>query len=227
MHPVIANKSADGIRTMLPSTASNITCHTDIKRTIALAGEYVHARTRVAALLPAEKAEITILDVGAGPLTVLGKTAPGKKLMITAVDPLADEYDRLLAKYGTRPIVRTRRSAAERLTKHFPADSFDLCYARNCLDHAVDPVRAITQMVEAAKPGCHVLLEHHPNEAENNDYMGLHHWNFSMSGNGHFVIKSKKRITDMTETLVHCSDISCDELREDDEDWLIVRMRKK
>src|ERR1700726_1184850 len=45
MHSVIPNKSADGIRTMLPSTASNITCHTDIKRTIALAGEDVDART--------------------------------------------------------------------------------------------------------------------------------------------------------------------------------------
>ena len=45
MHSVIPNKSADGIRTMLPSTASNITCHTDIKRTIALAGKDVDTRT--------------------------------------------------------------------------------------------------------------------------------------------------------------------------------------
>ena len=33
---------------MLPSTTRNITCHTDIKRTIALAGEDVDARTLLA-----------------------------------------------------------------------------------------------------------------------------------------------------------------------------------
>ena len=38
MHSVTSNKSADDIRTMLPSTAGKISCHTDIKRTIALAG---------------------------------------------------------------------------------------------------------------------------------------------------------------------------------------------
>src|ERR1700730_9466859 len=45
MHSIIPNKSTNSIRTMLPSTTRNITCHTDIKRTIALAGEDVDART--------------------------------------------------------------------------------------------------------------------------------------------------------------------------------------
>src|SRR5438874_10429101 len=45
MHSVIPNKTADSIRTMSPSTASNIARDTDIKRTIALAGEDIDART--------------------------------------------------------------------------------------------------------------------------------------------------------------------------------------
>src|SRR6202043_4251606 len=45
MHSVIANKSTDSIRTMLPSTAPNITCDTDIKGAITLAGEEVDTRT--------------------------------------------------------------------------------------------------------------------------------------------------------------------------------------
>src|SRR5438132_4663657 len=45
MRSVIANKSTDSIRTMLPSTARNITRHTDIKGAITLAGEDVDART--------------------------------------------------------------------------------------------------------------------------------------------------------------------------------------
>src|SRR5215218_9909750 len=53
--------------------------------------------------------EISILDVGAGPVTKLGFVYPGKTLTIVAVDPLANEYERLLRKAGLRPPVRTIR----------------------------------------------------------------------------------------------------------------------
>ena len=42
--------------------------------------------------------ELKILDVGAGPLTYLGKVWPGHTLDITAIDPLADEYATIFAK---------------------------------------------------------------------------------------------------------------------------------
>src|SRR6266478_411396 len=45
MHSVNVNKSTDSIRTMLPSTARNITCDTDIKGAITFACEDVDART--------------------------------------------------------------------------------------------------------------------------------------------------------------------------------------
>src|SRR6516162_589327 len=47
MYSVISNKSADSIRTVFPSAARNIACDADVKRTIALAGEDVNARTFV------------------------------------------------------------------------------------------------------------------------------------------------------------------------------------
>ena len=48
MHPLIPYKSANSIRTMLPSTTSNITCDADIKRAVALAGKDVDARALLA-----------------------------------------------------------------------------------------------------------------------------------------------------------------------------------
>lgn len=57
----------------------------------------------------ADDAELEILDVGSGPLTVLGKRWGNRRLHITAVDPLADMYDRHLAATGITPIVRTIR----------------------------------------------------------------------------------------------------------------------
>jgi tetratricopeptide (TPR) repeat protein len=60
---------------------------------------------------------VRLLDVGAGPVTVLGKTVPGKVVEITAVDPLADAYAGLLERAGpraARPDVRLRRRAPGR-----------------------------------------------------------------------------------------------------------------
>ena len=79
--------------------------------------------------------EIRILDVGAGPLTYLGKHLPGRTLTIVAADALAPHYDRLLAKHRVTPLVRTIAAEAERLTDVFPENSFDLVNARNCIDH--------------------------------------------------------------------------------------------
>jgi hypothetical protein len=63
--------------------------------------------------------EVAILDVGAGPLTALGKTYPGKTLRITPVDPLAPEYDKLLDEFGVDPPVRTIFCPGEGLLDRF------------------------------------------------------------------------------------------------------------
>src|SRR5436190_23493678 len=83
--------------------------------------------------IPADK--ISILDVGAGPLTTLGYRYPGKTLTIVPVDPLADEYDRLLSDARLDPPIRTIRVAGEALAEHFGSRAFDIAYATNALDH--------------------------------------------------------------------------------------------
>jgi SAM-dependent methyltransferase len=120
---------------------------------------------------------VRILDAGAGPLTFVGKRWPGHDLELTAVDALADQYDALLAEYGVTPPVRTRRCDSERLSDMFPLDSFDMACAANAIDHSYEPLRAIRQMVAVVRPGGVVLLQHYPNEAENEVYSGQHQWN--------------------------------------------------
>jgi len=120
-----------------------------------------------------------ILDVGAGPLTVVGTRWQGNRMDVTAVDPLADAYNELLDRYKIAPPVRTQSVAAEELTHYFPPNSFDLSFARNCLDHSYDPFLAIEQMLCVTKQGGKVVLLHEVNEGANELYRGLHQWNFS------------------------------------------------
>jgi len=125
---------------------------------------------------------VRILDVGAGPLTFLGKRWPGHDLELAAVDALADQYDALLAEYGVTPPVRTRRCDSERLPDLFPPGSFDMACASYTIDHSYDPLRAIRQMVAVVRPGGVVLLQHYPDEAENEVYGGQHQWNLDWAG---------------------------------------------
>jgi SAM-dependent methyltransferase len=125
---------------------------------------------------PAE--QISILDVGAGPLTWLGYRYPGKTLAIVPVDPLADEYDRLLRAAVLEPPVRTIRVAGEALLEHFGPATFDIAYATNALDHSADPFAIISNMVAVVRRGGVVLLRHKRNEGESARYGGLHQWNF-------------------------------------------------
>jgi len=145
---------------------------------------------QLAALLPKDRKVVRLLDVGAGPLTFVGKKYRDYDLQIEATDPLAPGYDGLLNKYGLNPPVRTVSGDAEKLTQQFSENTFDIVYARNCIDHTYSPEQAMLEMIRVTKPGCFVLMEHVPDEAIHQNWSGLHNWNFSEE-NGDFIISSK------------------------------------
>ncbi len=122
--------------------------------------------------------DVSILDVGAGPLTWLGYRYPGKRITIVPVDPLADDYDRLLREAGLEPPVRTIPVAGEELLERFAPSSFDIAYATNALDHSADPLAIIANMITLVRPGGAVILRHKRNEGASARYSGLHAWNF-------------------------------------------------
>jgi len=176
-------------------------------------------------LLP-QSADVRILDVGAGPLTYLGKKCNGKRIHITAVDPLADEYDRILARHHVEPPVRTQKLDAEKLTSQFPANTFDLVFAHDCIDHSYDPERAILEMIKVVKTNCYVLLDHRPHTAERLAYKDLHQWNFSVNAIGEFVIGSKHFEVNMNRKYSRLCSIACEMESSGDRVSLITRIRK-
>ena len=121
-----------------------------------------------------------VLDVGAGPLTWIGKKWVGRKVIIDAIDPLAAAYDEIMRRQGIHPPVTTRPGDGEEVVKRFGRQTFDLAFARNCLDHSYDAIKAVTGMIEATKPGGVIFLWHNQDEAESLSYQGLHQWNFRL-----------------------------------------------
>jgi SAM-dependent methyltransferase len=74
--------------------------------------------------------------------------------------------------------VPTQACEGERLLERFGPDTFDVAYARNAIDHVVDPRRVIENMVGIVRSRGYVVLRHTRNEALNHDYGQLHQWNF-------------------------------------------------
>jgi SAM-dependent methyltransferase len=123
---------------------------------------------------------VRILDVGAGPLTHVGKRWEGRELQLFPVDPLAEEYKAIWKRLNLRPPVFTELADGEKLLESFPKNHFDLACAHNALDHAENPLLAIQQMFAVVKPGGYVYLMHFANEGVREGYKGEHQWNFNI-----------------------------------------------
>lgn len=140
--------------------------------------------------LPSPKPADKVLDVGSGPLTAVARVVDGKRLDLTAVDPLAPYYARVLAAADLRPPVPSQQAFAEDLTASFDPETFDFVNMMNALDHSIDPLRAIEEMLIVTKVGGTIVLSHTIDEAERSHHEGLHQWNFNIE-NGKFLIWGK------------------------------------
>ena len=144
--------------------------------------------------------DLRILDVGSGPFSRMGRAMAGRRIELTAVDPLAEEYATICRKHGVSPPETVQLCQRERVAERFPRDHFHLVHANNCLDHSYDPVRAIDSMLEVLRPGCHMYLRHQVNVADSAGWVGLHQWNFRME-DGRFMITDRNSAVDMVEHL--------------------------
>ncbi len=123
-----------------------------------------------------------ILDIGAGPISILGWRLDGVQLNISAIDALADEFNDMLETYGIYPPVKTEQLEAERICERFPSDFFDLIHCRNALDHCYDPVRIVRHVMRLLKPDATMIVCSKTNEAVENNYLGFHQWNIDATG---------------------------------------------
>jgi SAM-dependent methyltransferase len=121
---------------------------------------------------------VRILDVGCGPISVLGWSHPAYAVELTGADPLADDYAHLLAEFGLVVPYPTYAIGAEELPAHIPPNTFDYVFSRNALDHAQDAPLAIANMISVTRSAGTIELEVFENEGVAAGYAGLHRWNF-------------------------------------------------
>jgi SAM-dependent methyltransferase len=153
--------------------------------------------------------EISMIDVGAGPLTALGKTYPGKTLTLTSADPMANEYAQIMQEAGIQAPVPPVACRGEDLLNVFEPNSFDIAFGRNAIDHCLNPVRVITNMVHLVKPGRFVVLRHNLRVGELEFYRGEHQWNFDVKGDEFVIWRPHTPQVDMGKELIDLASVTC------------------
>lgn len=121
--------------------------------------------------------EILVLDVGSGPISVLAWGHEEGLFRLTCVDPLAQEYHRLLHNYGVSAPTEILAAYGEELAY---SEEFHMVFSRNALDHCVSPSRTFRNMVEAVKRGGYIVICTAVDEGSAEKWSGGHQWNLDL-----------------------------------------------
>ncbi|MFZ2727425.1 MAG: methyltransferase domain-containing protein [Methylococcaceae bacterium] len=127
-----------------------------------------------------EGSQIKLLDVGSGPISTLGSEHDNFDIQLHPVDPLAEEYNKLLDELNLSQCPRIVKGTGESLKELFTENHFDFVNSANALDHSYNPLLCIQNMVHVCKPSGWVNIVTVQNEGQRQNYQGLHQWNFEL-----------------------------------------------
>lgn len=115
-----------------------------------------------------------VLDVGSGPLSLLAYGYYQKLYELDCVDPLADKYLELLAKYDYRIDYRLIQCPGETLSTVFAENAYDIVWMHNALDHSQDPEIVVKELAKVLRPGGYLCIAGWANEGTAEGFLGLH-----------------------------------------------------
>lgn len=144
--------------------------------------------------------QVSVLDVGCGPCSPFGKMINKELINLIGVDPLAEEYKKILLKHAITIPNKLIQGGGEELSSLFEKNTFDMVYSSNALDHSFDPVECIRQMVTVCKDDGFVCFDVMENEAISQAYSGLHQWNFTIT-NDQIIILNKSKAYLLSDVL--------------------------
>ncbi|BBF93791.1 class I SAM-dependent methyltransferase [Blastochloris tepida] len=128
--------------------------------------------------------KIRILDVGSGPISTIGRSAPGYDVELVCTDALADHYNKLLKDSNLMHLPSIFPVKGEDLESNFGRNAFDLVNCANALDHFEDPALAFVNMYNVCAEGGVITVLSIENEGEREGYRGLHQWNLRANDDG-------------------------------------------
>lgn len=150
-----------------------------------------------------------VLDIGCGMSYATGNLMKndGKtsEIDIHYIDPLAPYFNKIL-KRQKRKLPEIEFGIMEYISLFYPDNNIDLAIIQNALDHSSNPVKGIYEAIKTLKIGGILYLNHHPNEAETENYKGFHQYNI-IKENEELIIWNKKERWNINELIGNFADI--------------------
>ena len=115
-----------------------------------------------------------LLDVGAGPISQLAWATDEGLAEVVGVDPLADEYAAILERRGCSYPVVPVAGTGEKILEIFGAESMDLVYCGNALDHVENPLLCMRNIEAVLRPGGFMVIVSALREGTHQNWQGLH-----------------------------------------------------
>ena len=140
--------------------------------------------------------EAKILDVGCG-MTFY----PGDRVVINEevcpinihyVDPLAHYYNKIAFDHHVS-VPKVEFGMMEYLSAFYPEHDVTLIIIQNALDHSANPIKGILEALKALKKEGVLYLNHHPNEAEYEQYRGFHQFNICIENDELIIWNGEQR----------------------------------
>jgi len=130
--------------------------------------------------------QLKLLEIGPGPVSLLSAGVDQGLFEITAIDPLADVYKKLMRQNGLSYPIKPVKGCGEKLLKYFDKNSFDIVYSSNALDHTISPRECMIQMSQVVIQGGIIFLEGFLREGSAAAWTGLHQHDL-FPENGHLI----------------------------------------
>eukprot|EP00927_Polykrikos_kofoidii_P054774 TRINITY_DN49145_c0_g1_i1.p1 TRINITY_DN49145_c0_g1~~TRINITY_DN49145_c0_g1_i1.p1 ORF type:complete len:408 (+),score=43.24 TRINITY_DN49145_c0_g1_i1:192-1415(+) len=153
----------------------------------------------------ARSPRIRVLDIGSGPVSTLGYSWLGvADIDLVPTDPLSCVYEKVLEDLRVHPPTSgiPRPIEAERLQEAFGEGAFDAVHCSNAMDHSYDPMRGLMEALRVLRSRGPFLLRHWRNSGHQENYTGLHKWNFDVRGRRLVLWRSTFEPIDVEEQLV-------------------------
>lgn len=168
---------------------------------------------------------LKVLDVGAGPLSVLAWGVEQNLFELVAIDPLADEYAKLLKQNNINYPVSPIPGVGEKVAEMFDEESFDIVYSRNALDHTVSPALCIENIVKVLKTGGIFFQGGLTKEGTVSEWTGLHQHDLYPENGNLMRANQQGEVTNLTEG----RNLECileEQTQYYDRDWYNIVFRK-
>ena len=123
------------------------------------------------------------LEIGSGPNSNLSYWVDNELLEVTAIDPLADVYEKIMRKLNYKYPITPIKIKGEEILEHFGEETYHIVFAQNSLDHVEDPIKCFNNANNVLKKGGFLFVCSNIKEGTRKSWTGMHKYDIYVENN--------------------------------------------